>query len=80
MKTTFGLLGFRRYRDPEMGTLLARINPEILFPGMGEEIRLPIAEERLEFDPELGGVMLEPLPETTALLALYAKRRSPRGT
>lgn len=79
-RITFALRAARSYRDPYVGILLARINPEHIAPEQGADLRLPAADDLLRFDRRLGGQALPQDEETAALIALYHTRRKPRGT
>ena len=79
-KTALSLVGFRKYGDPYVGILLQRLNPEVVFPDQGADLRLPSAGDLLDFDPRLGGQALPQGEETAALIAVYHERRKPRLT
>lgn len=78
-KTSFSLLGHRLLGNPYAGALLARLNPEYVFPDEGSDLRLPSPAEELAFDPRLGGTALPQGPETARLIAHYHRQRKPRG-
>jgi len=58
--TTYELMAVQRYGDPEVGTLLARLNPETSIPMLGTDVRLPSRAELLALDRRLGGAALPP--------------------
>lgn len=75
--TTFHLLAVRRYGDPAVGDLLARMNPELALPEPGDDIRLPRRSDLLARDVTLGGATLPATDETAAVIAAYFAARAP---
>ena len=73
--TTFHLVAYRKHRNPDVGDLLARLNPELVLPNVGEDVRLPSPAELVQFSTEIGGETLPQTDDVAAVFDAYFKAR-----
>lgn len=76
MTTTLHLFAARSYGNPDVGDLLAALNPDVVVPDVGDDLRLPTRAELLQWQAGAPvGQTLEEGEETAELLAAYFAAR-----